>query len=161
MECGICALPNLDEVEEAAQDGLSGAASWKGLGERFGVNRQSLKNHMERHWVAPASATEQAVEGLDAAIAENIEQLLEQMRFAPAEVKPFYAVAIQNLKALADTKPSQQNLINSLKAITEVTGMKQEQHLMLEFARHAFKKLDAAESPALPLPVIDVEVIEE
>lgn len=93
---------------------------------------------MEKHWVAPVSSQEQALQEWPELVAKTIEELTEQMRFAPTEVKPFYLVAIQNLKGLDKTKPSQANLISSLKAIHEVTGMKMEQRLMLDYASAMF-----------------------
>jgi hypothetical protein len=101
---------------------------------------------MERHYVA---ATQRAVAGLDDELAATIEELTAEMRSAPATIKPLYAVAIQNLKGLADTKASQQNLIVALRTIHEVTGMKQQQNLMLTFARQMF---GTAPAPVAALP---------
>lgn len=161
-ECSICALDNLEEVEAASASALRQKGLWAGLGRRFNVNRQSLQNHMERHWVAPVTATESALAGLDAAIAQNIEELLHQMSAAPPELKPLYAVAIQNLQDLAQTKPSQQNLIAALKGIHEITGMKMEQRLMLEFGKHMFTSIGAPDiAGELSDPnIIDAELVD-
>lgn len=158
MDCGICTLPNVEVVESAALDALDGSRSWKSLGDEYSINRQSLKNHMEKHYRATPSLTSLAMEGLDPAIAMNIEELQGRMAIASPEIKPFYAIAIQNLKGLLETKPSQQNLIAALKAITEVTGMKQSQTLMIEFARHQFNQLNVSPPPSLEqFTIIDVE----
>jgi hypothetical protein len=162
-KCGICQLSNLEDVESAAAPMLTDdhpGVSWSGLEREFGVNRQSLRTHMLKHYTPPASATESALEGLDEAIALNIEELQSQMALAPPEIKPFYAIAIQNLRGIGETKASQQNLIQALKAIHEVTGMKMEQRMMLEFARHAFP---AAVTPAGELAdpeIVDAEVVD-
>jgi hypothetical protein len=159
--CAICALDNREEVEaEAALLVLEGTGSWLGMGNKFGINRQSLKNHMERHWVAPPSPTERALEGFDQQVADAIEGLLAQMAIAPPELKPFYAVAIQNLQHIGNTNPSQQNLLAALKGIHEVTGMKMEQRLMLEFGQKMFAMSGAPKTPALA-PGVVIEVVAE
>lgn len=137
--CGICNSPRLEELESLAVEAVEGRLSWREVARQLELgHHQSLKNHMERHYVAPASPQEQALQEWPALVAQTIEELSGQMRLAPTEVKPFYLVAIQNLKGLDLTKPSQSNLINSLKAIHEVTGMKMEQQMMLAYAREMF-----------------------
>jgi len=64
--------------------------------------------------------------------------LLEQFSFAPADVKPLILVAIQNLDGLRHTKASQQQLIAALKTVQEMTGMKNEQRMLLGFAKAMF-----------------------
>lgn len=139
---------------------LNGETSWAEVARKWNLpNIKGIQNHMRKHWVAPPSADEQFDEAFDPLVADSIEELSEQMRFAPPEVKPFYAIAIQNLRGIKDTKPSQQHLINALKAIHEVTGMKMEQRLMLEFARHQFGLGSAEAAAAIEkhADVIDVE----
>ena len=137
--CGVCNSPRLEELEELALEAVEGRLSWREVARKLGLaHHQSLKNHMERHWVAPLAPQEQALQEWPALVAQTIQELSDQMRFAPTEVKPFYLIAIQNLKNLDLTKPSQANLINALKAIHEVTGMKMEQRMMLAFAQEMF-----------------------
>ena len=64
-------------------------------------------------------------------------------------MKPLFAVAIRNLRGLGDTKPSQQHLIQALKTIQEMTGMKQEQRMMLQFAEAMFGEVAMTNRKAL------------
>lgn len=105
---------------------------------------------MEKHYVE--AIVRGAEEELDALIAEAVVDLHDAMRMAPPEVKPLYAAAIVNLRGLKDTKPSQQHLIQSLKTIQEMTGMRQEQRMMLTFAEAMFQK-------KLPTPLKAIENI--
>lgn len=110
---------------------------------------------MEKHY----STGPTPQDALDAELTRQIQmaeaELLQQMDVAPTEVKPLYAVAIRNLRGLADTRPTQKELISALKAIHEITGMKMGQQMMVQFARAAFP--GANPQP----PVIDaVEVLE-
>lgn len=137
--CGICTSERLDELESLGLEALEGKRSWRSTAQALGLgHHQSLKNHMENHYVAAPSLTDVAVDGFEALIAKAIEDLIQRMAVAPAELAPMYAVAIQNMRHITLTKPSQQNLVLALKAIHEVTGMKLEQRLMFEFAKHAF-----------------------
>lgn len=137
--CGICNSDRTEDIETLALEAMEGRLSWREVARQLGLgHHQPLKNHMERHYVAPASPQEQALQEWPVLVASTIEELSDQLRFAPTEVKPFYLVAIQNLKGLDVTKPSQSNLINALKAIHEVTGMKMEQRMMLAFAAEMF-----------------------
>jgi len=142
--CGVCKSDRLEELEDLAVEAVEGRLSWREVARQLGLgHHQSLKNHMERHWTAPLAPTEQALQEWPQLVAQTIQELSDQMRFAPIEVKPFYLIAIQNLKGLDLTKPSQANLINSLKAIHEVTGMKMEQRMMLAFAQEMFESSPA------------------
>lgn len=137
--------------------------TWASASRQLGYGDQrSLKNHMEKHVTLRSRAAQdvelrQAEDELDAAIEGAVEELFVSMRMAPAEVKPLYAAAIRNLRGLAETKPSQQHLIQALKTIQEMTGMKQEQRMMLQFAEAMFAEVGAAPArKALSAAVIDV-----
>lgn len=137
--CTVCNADNRDFLEELGQQALDGAISWRAATREGGLpSHQSFKNHMEKHFAAPPSTEDVVMDALGGDIAGMVEELKAQARIAPPEVAPLYAVAIRNLAGLEETKPSQQHLIQALKAIQEVTGMKMEQRLMLEFARHQF-----------------------
>lgn len=159
--CSVCNADNRDFLEELGQAALDGATSWRAAAREAGLSHhQGLKNHMEKHFAAPASAEEMVLEAISGDLAEMVEELKAQARLAPPEIAPFYAVAIRNLAGLAETKPSQQHLIQALKAIHEVTGMKMEQRLMLEFAKHQFGLGEPEAAGALeagqPRDIIDV-----
>lgn len=163
-ECKVCNAENTDEQEAVGLLALDGEISWEEAKRRLGLpNPKGLQNHMAKHYVAPPSEVDEALSALPGLIAGSIEELQEQMRFAPPDVKPFYAIAIRNLSELENTKASQQNLIYALKAIHEVTGMKNEQRLMLDFARHHFG-IGAGEAKAAieqQTDIIDAEIVEE
>lgn len=137
--CTVCNADNRDFLEELGQQALDGAISWRAATRDAGLNsHQSFKNHMEKHYAAPSSNEELVMDAMVGDLATMVEELKANARLAPPEIAPFYAVAIRNLAGLQETKPSQQHLIQALKAIHEVTGMKMEQRLMLEFAKHQF-----------------------
>lgn len=162
--CKTCEAHNQEEQEAAGLLALNGEIPWSEVARRFDLpNIKGIQNHMARHYVAPPSEVEQVLTEFDSLLAESVQELIEQMRVAPAEVKPLYAVAIQNLQGINQTKPSQQHLINALKGIHEVTGMRMEQRLMLDFAKHHFG-LGAGEAVAAieqHADVLDVDSIEE
>jgi hypothetical protein len=105
-----------------------------------------IKTHMEKHRLLAHEQAEELGWG-DFDFEEAIQDLVYASQMAPAEVRPLYAVAIANLRGLKDTKPSQDNLIKALKTIQEMTGMRQEQRLMLEFGRALFgeRRIEAVE----------------
>lgn len=159
ITCKVCLSTDSDEVEAIGITALAGDISWRAA-ERacaeYGISRQSLQNHMEQHYtaaIARANDTELlAVESeFDASVASSVADLFDSMRMAPPEVKPLYAAAIRNLQGLRDTKPSQQHLIMALKTIQEMTGMKQEQRMLLQFAEQMFGEVEPAR-----VKVIDV-----
>lgn len=117
---------------------------------------------MVSHFAVPAP--EAPSSPLDPLIEESIEALTEQCRIAPADLKPLYLSAIHNLRGLAATSPSQQHLQNALKSIHEITGMKMNQQLMLQFGMARFKGHLGKTEPKAPLErfagVIDVEAEE-
>lgn len=161
--CSICNHEDADRLEDLGQQALDGAISWRQAARDGGLpHHQSLKNHMEKHYAQPPTTEEEAMSAVESDINLAVEELLELARLAPAEVRPFYLAAARNLAGLLETKPSQQHLIQSLKAVHEVTGMKMEQRLMLEFAQAQFG-LGASEASAeleTAREVIDVDVEE-
>lgn len=163
VKCITCGSDEQAKLEAIGSEALAGDISWREAGRRAGMAHMPLKNHMEKHYVDAVVA--EADELLDGLIATAIRELAENMAIAPAEVKPLYAAAIVNLRGLKDTKPSQQHLIQSLKTIQEMTGMKQEQRLMLTFAEHMgfgasipVKAIDAISDAVLVGEVIEDDV---
>lgn len=140
--CKTCEAENRDEQEEVALEAANGRISWREAARQLGLaHHQSLKNHMERHFAGLLSLDPD--EQMLFLIEENIKELQEQLSLAPPEIKPFFFMIIHNLRGLAGTKPSQQNLNAALKAIHEVVGMKTQNRLMMDFAMAAFKKQEA------------------
>lgn len=154
IPCKTCSATNQDELEAVGLRALSGEISWAEAARLAGFTRQqALQNHMEKHYVT--AVVEEAKDELDGLIAEAVVDLQQAMRLAPPEVKPLYAAAIVNLRGLAQTKPSQQHLIQALKTIQEMTGMRQEQRMMLVYAEQMFGEL-------LPTPsVIEIEAVSD
>lgn len=160
--CKICLHDERDAIEEVALRATLGEMSWRAVAKEAGLSHhQSLQNHMQKHYVAPVAPQVQALTAPDTndLMADSIQELKEQMRIAPPEVKPLYAVAIKNLAGLNETKPSQQHLIQALKSIHEITGMRMEQRMMLQFAEQMFGEVGAAPAAALDSGIIDAEVI--
>lgn len=157
--CLVCTADNQNELEAVGVLAQTGEISWREAARRALLKHHAgLKNHMETHYVDHVEEEVQAsfdVE-LDAAVAE----LTTAMHMAPPEVKPLYFAAIHNLRELRHTKPSQQHLIMALRTIQEMTGMKQEQRMMLQFAEAMFRELPEVAAKALPAAeVIDVDEV--
>jgi len=132
----------------------------------FGLRHESLKNHMEKHVVAVAAAEADsaAQELMRDYIERSREELLEQFEVVPADIKPLILVAVQNLDGLLLTKPSMETLIKALKTIQEMTGMKQEQRMLLEMSRGARRAKPIKVKPepaALEAPVEEAEVVDD
>lgn len=156
-KCITCTAENQAELEAIGIQAMSGDISWREAARRAGMAHIPLKNHMEKHYVDGVVAA--ADDQLDALIAQSIMELAQNMAVAPAEVKPLYAAAIVNLRGLKDTKPSQQHLIQSLKTIQEMTGMRQEQRLMLTFAEAMFKEVASTPKAAIAAPADYAELV--
>lgn len=137
-ECSICAADNQEELETLGLQALAGHLSFRQAAIQGGMKYpQSLSTHMKKHYVgAVEQRAAEVASGYDALVNESVMELQREMSFAPPELKPLYAVAIQNLVGLRETKPSQQHLIAALKAIYDIRGMKLEQALLLDYAKN-------------------------
>lgn len=162
-ECKVCLHPDMETIEAMGLRAEAKEIPWSDIVAAYPddfTHIKGIQNHMQRHYVTPPTATDVALEDYDGLLADTIRELQEQAALAPAEVKPFYVIAIQNLKGLDQTKPSQQHLINALKGIHEVTGMKMEQRLMLDFAKHHFGQVGPAATEAIEQHTGVIEVDE-
>lgn len=159
VRCITCLSEKQDELEAIGLQALSGDISWREAGRQADMAHMTLKNHMEKHYVA--AVIQEAEDDLDNLIALAVLELKQNMAYAPAEVKPLYAAAIVNLRGLKDTKPSQQHLIQALKTIQELTGMRQEQRLMLTFAEAMFKSVESTPVKAIQAPITVAEILAE
>lgn len=137
VTCQVCLHDDRDALEALGRRALTDPTySWRQASRDTSVPHMSLKNHMERHFVADHEA--QAQEALTEDVADTLRNLRRNAALAPTEVQPLYFVAIRNLEGLMDTKPSQQHLLAAIKAIHEVTGMRNEQRILLAFAAEHF-----------------------
>jgi len=168
--CRVCTADDMERIEEIGRRCLSGELSWRMGAKEAGLKYfQPLKNHMEKHFVSEDQQRSREIdEDLQREIDQAASELIAEMQSAPPTVKPLYVTAIKNLREIADTKPSQQHLIQALKAVHEITGMGIEQRLMLEFAAHAFPGevlAPAAHDPVRELgvvqDVIEAEIVDE
>lgn len=153
--CKACAHEQRDAIEAYGLEVMAGRGSWRSGKTLFDLHPQSFKTHMEKHVVAPAThaANAEIDDMMDALIKDAREGLMEQFRMAGDDVKPLVLVAIHNLEGLRNTKTSQENLVKSLKTIQEMTGMKNEQRMLLGFAQAMFTK-------ANNLKELDIETAE-
>lgn len=136
--CSVCTHADRELAETAGAEALAGAISWRQAALPFGVRHEQLKRHMEAHVVAPAEAelSEQEASEFDALVARAKDGLLEQFDYLPPDIRPLLLIATHNLDGIKRSRASMETLIKALKAIQEMTGMKQEQRLMLEMARN-------------------------
>lgn len=138
--CKTCESPDQEAIEALGRQAIEGTLSWTKAAAQAGVTRGALRNHMTEHVVAPAIAEAQAAaeSEMEQLIGQAKQGLLDQFYIAPDDVKPLILVAIHNLEQLPSTKPTQEQLIRSLKTIQEMTGMKNEQRMLLGFAKAMF-----------------------
>lgn len=162
--CKTCNHPQRDAAEAYGLEVLAGRGSWRKAKELFDLHPQSFKAHMERHVVAPAERKrdEEVDSMFESLVGEARDGLMAQFYLASDDVKPLILIAIHNLEGLQNTKTSQENLVRSLKTVQEMTGMKNEQRMLLSFAQAMFNKPAAVESKSLPvLDVPEAEIMEE
>lgn len=154
--CKTCLAENQDEMEAVALRAMTGEISWREVARQLGLTHHStIKNHMEQHYVVHQQRVVE--DDMSRYIEEAVQDLLSKFAVSPPEVKPLILAAIHNVRELRDTKPSQQHLIMALKAIEEMTGMKQEQRMMLLFAEKMFGEVAAPED--LPVLVVKNEAL--
>lgn len=159
-KCTICRRPDVLDVESFGVMAKDRRLSWSEAARRAHVPINSLRNHMAKHVGASAEHGEIRLNDYDSLITSTIRALREKAELVPAEVKPYYIIAMHNLQGIKATAPNQGTLVNALRAITETTGMKMEQQLMLQFmdAKFGESKVDrelAAESAdELPVPIV-------
>lgn len=156
--CKTCLADNQEEQEALGLLAMSGEISWREAVRRLGLGHHApLQNHMRQHYVVARQA--EVEDDFDKLVKEATADLMTQFSLAPPEVKPLILAAIHNIRELRDTKPSQQHLIMALKTIQEMTGMKQEQRMMLLFAEKMFGEVASTEDlPQLSDPnIIDLD----
>lgn len=140
--CKVCEADNRDVLELEGLAAVRGDQSWRFTANKLGWSHHaSLKNHMEKHYQPPeleGDLTSEIEEQLRRQIQATELELLTNATNAPPEVAALYLAAARNLRGLAETKPSQQMLVASLKGIHEITGMKMGQQMLLAFARAQF-----------------------
>lgn len=155
ITCSICLADNQEDIEAWGLKAQRGAISWReGAKEANVYHHTALKRHMEAHYEAPVTA--EVVDEFQMALDAAIRELQVAMSSAPPEVKPLYAVAIQNMRVLPDTKGSQQNLISAIKGIHDAVGKRTEQALMMAYAEKMFNEVPAAPPRAALPEAIDV-----
>lgn len=155
--CGICAAHNQSNAEEVGLKALSGEISWREASRLSGYGHSNLKRHMEQDYVERVVRDEQTEFGR---LVETVEASLKRYLYTvPDDTKPLVLIAIHNLKGLEDTPVSQKNLIDTLKTVQQMTGLKTENRLMLQFAEAmgANKEKRELEDPG----ILDAVVVEE
>lgn len=140
---------------------LKGAQTWRGAIREAGdesYSGQQLKNHMTKHVkvVQDVGDIAKNESTLKQRIQFTIQGLLAKMVTAPVELQPLYAVAVHNLMRIEETQPSQANLIKALDTIQQITGMKMQQAMLLQFATAAFQEA-AIEVIEVPEPKAEIE----
>ena len=132
--CLICRSGKAGTIEAVGDLAKAGTISWREAARRTGYRVDTLKRHMEAHVTVP-DTTGGPLEEL---VTQTISSLEEMYPTLPPDVRPLLLVVIHNLQHLATTRPSQQHLIQALQALGEITGMKQQNRILLEFAKAAF-----------------------
>lgn len=162
--CTIGKRPDQAACEYQGQLAIHGEVSWNAAAKAIGVYPQTLKTHMMKHLVLPSlkEADEEKNTHLRALIEVAKGELEAQFYVSPSDVKPLILAAIHNLDGLLTTKPSQEVLLRALKTAQEMTGMKTEQRLMLDFADAMFGQKPVPRAvPSTTEKVLEIEAAEE
>lgn len=116
---------------------------------------------MERHVLEPEiEAAETAIEDEFRTLIEEAKDGLRSLfRTSPPDVKPLILVAMHNLDELRRTKGSQADLTKALKTVQEMTGMKNQQKLLLGFAENM--QFKPKPIPSTNEKVLEIEGVEE
>jgi len=154
--CAVCTSKDQREIEEVGLKALSGEISWREAARQTELTHANLKRHMENDYVARVWREEKTEFG---ELVESVEASLKvYLRTVPDDTKPLVLIAIHNLRGLEDTPVSQKNLIDTLKTVQQMTGLKTENRLMLQFAQQmgANKAQKELEDPR----IIDAVVVD-
>ena len=148
--CSICTSGDREAIERQIEAARAGTESWREIARRTGRRVETLRNHADKHMGGGPVLDRGWSEMVDSTVA-SVAEMFESM---PPDVKPLLLLVIHNLRSLAHTRPSQSNMIMALKTIEEMTGLKVQNKVLLEFARAAF-------GGAVDREVIDADVVDE
>lgn len=160
--CSICTNDHRENLERLGLEALQERRSWRSITTETDLTHTAgLRNHMEKHFTHSLveRAKQEQGDALAGFLKEALSELTMAMAVAPTETKPLYAMMIHNLSSLEKTQPSQQSLIAAAKAIHEITGMKMQQRLLLNYAE-AFQGALPAPKKELEPPIEDAEVVD-
>jgi len=67
-----------------------------------------------------------------------VEELHHEMQMAPPTVKTLYMLLIRQIDGIKNAKPSADAIVKTTTAIAQITGMRQQQALLLAYADKMF-----------------------
>ena len=140
--CSVCINPHREFIEAQLAKGMAyrqiiAEVNAKGGGSLSLSTISYHKNHVV------------VVDPFEESQAQLVEDLHREMAMAPPTVQPLYMVLIRQLDGIKGMKPSADSVIKAATAIAQITGMRQQQALLLAYADRAF---NAGSRPA-PTPV--------
>lgn len=107
--------------------------------QKYGVRLfpRTLTLHKQNHMSADGALSEWR-QTLDSVR----DEIRKEMAGASVLIKPLYLVALRNLDALEDTKPSQEALIKSIQALSNITGNASDRDALATYAVIAARQRD-------------------
>lgn len=111
---------------------------------KYGVRLfpRTLTLHKQNHMGAAEDAANEWRQELD----KVRDEIRKEMAGASALTKPLYLVALRNLDALEDTKPSQASLIQSIQALAAITGNASDRDALAAYAVASARSRDEAKA---------------
>jgi len=145
--CRVCASENRRFIEDALSQGASKSKLLRILKEERGetLGTQNFYSHL-KHWSPEDRGPEH--------VAELLDRLRVEAESAPPTVAAFYYILIHQMKGLDKMKADPGTAIKAAEAITRVTGMRQQQQILLAFASARF----GAPPPLEPVDRLQVEL---
>lgn len=127
--CKTCESPRRAFIEEKLKSSMSLrelTQTLRQLGES--ISREALAQHKKNHMAPPHAEELEALK----------QQLVQEAAGAPPTVAVLYHMLIKSLESLNEMKPNADTVVRISKAISEITGMKTQQRLLLAFMEHKF-----------------------
>ena len=145
FSCKACTSPSRDYIEEQLQARTPARVIVEELerrGETF--SEQNLSTHRRNHWTR------------DDPIAEPVKQVIRELEqeaaMAPAVVAASYFVLIKALQQLKNAKLTGETVIKASEAVTRITGMRTQQHLLMAYMEKAFPPQGAEQPGSIEAP---------
>lgn len=129
--CKTCMSPNRSYIEQQLQNHVPARVIVAELAQRGeNITEQNISTHRNNHWTRDDPMSE--------SVAQVVRELEQEAAMAPPVVASAYLVLIQALQQLKHTKPTADTVIKASEAVTRITGMRTQQHLLMAYMEKAF-----------------------
>jgi hypothetical protein len=138
--CKTCMSPHRSYIEQQLQNHAPARVIVAELAQRGeSITEQNISTHRNNHWARDDPMSE--------SVAQVVRELEQEAAMAPPVVASAYLVLIQALQQLKHAKPTADTVIKASEAVTRITGMRTQQHLLMAYMEKAFAPQEV-ESPS-------------